>query len=195
MMMGECRPMSARISPRQCEVNRDRDLYLCGKCNGLENVAEEIFEEVGMPKKEEGAGRRGKHLLCKVPGCQKIRVRDGMCMAHFREAKRTSGKTTASAPPFEPRDPSVTYGATLAPVPVEDIHGSMTESRAPEALSTLLPPPEPSPPPRKGVFLDLTDFPELDAWLQKTCAGVDVSLAIIGLLEARMFGRLQPRAV
>ena len=192
MMMGECRPMSARISPRQCEINRDRDLYLCGNCDGLENVAEEIFEEVVMPKKEEGAGRRGTHLLYKVAGCQKIRVRDGMCMAHFREAKRTSGKATAPAPPFEPCDLSVTYGATSAPVPVEDIHGSMT-ARVPEALSTLLPPPEPSPPPRKGVFLDLTDFPDLDAWLQDMCATSEIPIAIIGLLEARRKGLLLPK--
>jgi hypothetical protein len=193
MMMGECRPMSARISPRQCAINRERDLYLCGKCGGLENVKEQIFEEVVMPKKEEGAGRRGKHLLCTVPGCEKIRVRDGMCMAHFREAQRTSGNAAVPAPSFAPCEPSVTLGATSTPIPVDDIYESMNESRVPEAISTLLPPPEPSPPPRKGVFIDLTDFPDLDAWLHDMCAISDIPIAIIGLLEARRKGLLLPK--
>lgn len=52
-------------------------------------------------------------------------------------------------------------------------------------LSILLPLPDSPPPPRTGVFLDLTDFPELHVWLQEMCADTDIPLAVIGLLEAR----------
>jgi hypothetical protein len=192
MMLGECRPMSARITPRQCAINQERDLYSCGKCVGLVNVRNESFKEVNMPKKEEGAGRRGKHLLCKVPGCDNIRVKNQMCMKHYKEClQQPSGEIApppAAPAPFTPCDISSTYGAT-APDSAEDISVAVPsilpeQTNSPGPLSALLPPPIPAEH-RPGFFLDLTAHPELHAWLRDLVKEADIPMAVIGLLEAR----------
>jgi len=168
--LGYCRPMSATISPRQCDVNRRRDCYLCQGCEGLENVQAVNFEEMVMstPAKEPAPARRGRHLLCKVPGCDKLRVTGGMCKAHYRQSQAAKG---APETPAKKRQPVTSPPAKAG------------------RLSALLAPPEP---PATGYFLDMQDFPELDAWLKEMVSAEDIPLAIIGLLEARRTGALKP---
>lgn len=174
--IGYCRPMSAKISPRQCKVNRDNDCYSCAKCRGLEDVqAVNLDEMVGkgnrdeetvMHKREEGAERRGRHLLCKVPGCDKLRVKDGMCRAHYRQSQAAKGEPMTTAKKQQPvTSPPAKAGR----------------------LSALLPPPEP---PATGYYLNLQEYPDLDAWLQEVCPD-DIPSLIIELLEACQHGRLR----
>ncbi|OPY14675.1 MAG: hypothetical protein A4E69_01058 [Syntrophus sp. PtaB.Bin138] len=168
--LGYCRPMSAKISPRQCQINRDKDCYSCLGCNGLEDVqgvnldemvgtARSQDEEMVMHKSEEGAERRGRHLLCKVPGCDKLRVKDGMCTAHYRQSQAAKG---APETPAKKRRPVTSPPAKAG------------------RLSALLPPPEP---PATGYYLNLQQYPDLDAWLQEVCPD-DIPGTIIELLEA-----------
>ncbi|MDD3293256.1 MAG: hypothetical protein PHG20_01040 [Geobacteraceae bacterium] len=174
--IGYCRPMSAKISPRQCKVNRDNDCYSCAKCRGLEDVQsvnlDEMVgkgnrdEETVMHKREEGAARRGRHLLCKVPGCDKLRVTGGMCRAHYRQSQAAKG---APETPAKKRQP-------VMPLPAKA-----------GRLSALLPPPEP---PAAGYYLNLQKYPDLDAWLQEVCPD-DIPSLIIELLEACQQGRLR----
>ncbi len=96
--MGYCRPMSAKISPRQCEINRRRERFPCQGCAGLEDVTVINLEEMVMSTatKESPPGRKGRHLLCSVPGCGKIRVKDGLCKAHYNEQRKAAALTVAA---------------------------------------------------------------------------------------------------
>lgn len=162
--LGYCRPMSATISPRQCDVNRRRDCYLCQGCDGLEDVQAVNLEEMVMHKQKEEVERRGRHLLCKVPGCDKLRVKDGMCKAHYREAQAAKATPKAKAEKRAVKPPAKAG-----------------------RLSALLPPPEP---PASGYFLNMQEYPDLDAWLQERCPD-DIPGAIIELLTACQRGLLR----
>lgn len=166
--LGYCRPMRAWISPRQCNVNRDKHCFSCSACAGLEDVKEINLEEMVMstPAKEPAPARKGRHLLCSVPGCEKIRARGKFCMAHYREAQAAKATPKAQA---EER--------AVTPPP----------AKAGGRLSALLPPPET---PARGYFLNMQEYPDLDAWLQERCPD-DIPGAIIELLSACQQGRLQ----
>ena len=165
--LGYCRPMSAWISPRQCNVNRDKHCFSCSACAGLEDVKEINLEEMVMstPAKEPAPARKGRHLLCSVPGCEKIRARGKFCMAHYREAQAaTKGQPKAKAEKRAVKPPAKAG-----------------------RLSALLPPSEP---PASGYFLNMQEYPDLDAWLQERCPD-DIPGTIIELLTACQRGLLR----
>lgn len=91
---------------------------------------------MSTPAKEPAPARRGRHLLCKVPGCDKLRVTGGMCKAHL--VGQSQAAKGAPETPAKKRQPVTSLPAKAG------------------RLSALLPPPEP---PATGYFLDMQDFP------------------------------------
>lgn len=166
--------MSARITVRQCQVNQARDMFSCGKCTGLVNVAE--------VKEEDVVSKRGTCAKCKRPDMSI--VARGLCGKCYAEEKEKG------FPPLD-ADSSVPEQAA-SPVTGERsdreaIHPLTKDDSGKLKItsSALLPPPVATTPKRPGIFLDLSNHPDLDAWLKETCEEDDIPLAIIGLLEYR----------
>lgn len=53
----DCAPLSARISQRQCAVNREREVTACGRCAGLGALVESV---TGKEETKKPWGRTGK---------------------------------------------------------------------------------------------------------------------------------------
>jgi hypothetical protein len=184
--LGECKPLNARISTRQCNINRERGLFSCSKCAGLVNAQLVDFKEESMVT--EPKPKRGNHYLCIVPGCTKVRVKGQMCMKHWRISQAAASKTAedvAIIPPasasFEPCDPALTMGATSAPLPHED---------KPASILSLIPTVStPTPPP--GIFIDFSGKEHLLQALQQDVGSDCLPQDILCLLELLYDGKLR----
>lgn len=52
LVLLDCRPLSARISARACEMNRKRGLIACERCDGLTGSGEtQVQQQQAVPKK------------------------------------------------------------------------------------------------------------------------------------------------
>lgn len=101
-----CERMNARISRRQCDVNRlgkkgergnprSHDVapcLSCAGCPGLGAATTIDVEEMAMSSK------------CKVKGCIKLaqHKKDGMCGVHFREKQEAMTATPKQSPTYTP---------------------------------------------------------------------------------------------
>lgn len=207
ILLQQCVPLSARITVRQCAINRKRGTYACNNCPGL---GDEIVELVQI-KEEVMAGP--KHPKCIVEGCQKIRVAkcDGMCSADFkkygsREAYYASVEkqkipatgeteqvpaTRGVSPISEVMDMVKRADQLIADQPLDKLESeaSETDSIPPRSSFLSLVSAIPAPIPPMSILVDFTGHEELFAAV--TANSEDISAGIIELVQLFMNDKLR----
>lgn len=173
-MLGECRPMSAKITERQCGINQERGLYLCGKCDGLVRLIEVDIEEDLVSK-------RGTCVKCKRPDL--MIVGQGLCGKCYTDRKKES-KSAIVQPEMSP--PENTDNAVAVPVRVPDEPAIAPDKTPRTLMSMITPPPDVK---TEGIFLDFTDQPNLLADLQ--AISDDVPGDILELCSMLVSGKLR----
>jgi hypothetical protein len=149
--MGDCRPMSARITERQCGINRARELFSCKHCFGLENITETAIEGEIVSKK-------GKCVKCKRPDMAIVAA--GLCGKCYLDRKKeieaaaASGSDANETPPAGNEEIISTPADHIVSVATETTAGSNPRS----LLSMITPPPTVK---FEGIFLDFSAHPGL----------------------------------
>jgi len=202
IFLHECKPLSARITVRQCIINRRKALYSCSNCPGLgEDIVEavQVKEDMVMAKKQ-------IHPKCIVAGCTKVRVAkcDGMCRADFKkygsreayyasvEMQETPGVAEAETIP----NAASPYASALKKFDQEYCSAKnilFTSDLPPKTslLSRVPLAPVPAPPEtRPGFYLDFTGREDLLYALQED-TGVDLPRDVVFLLGLLHEGKLQ----
>ena len=73
MELLNCKPLSARISRKQCEINKAKGTFACDVCNGIDTQ------------------------WCKIDGCLKDVVAKGMCKTHYNRSLLDRDRATKEA--------------------------------------------------------------------------------------------------
>lgn len=157
-----CLPLSARITKKQCEINRQSGHITCSTCPV---VGDEVIETVNV--KEGIVGHPG---FC---GCGKIKWRLGMCKKCYK-AKHGSDKyppDELAVPEMKPQEVEVILeGGQGKPLEYNEIEEldqlcKSEPENIPSGLDFLLPISTDEGPP--GVFLDFTGKVEVMHQLQE----------------------------
>jgi len=123
--MGDCRPMSARITERQCGINQERSLFSCGKCDGLVNVVDVAMGEVIV----------GVMAVCTRCKFEKEIVAKGLCRSCYdflANEKRKAARTAVHEKPVAGKlsEPAVPVGKP------HDKHAKVSEDVSCEPAAT-----------------------------------------------------------
>lgn len=86
-----CARMSARILPKQCDVNRGRKMLSCEGCSGPVGV-EPMVAHIVSGDKEKAVK---SYQQCIELGCTKFRVRHQRCTVHANEFEALSRQPSA----------------------------------------------------------------------------------------------------
>lgn len=170
MMMGECRPMSARITERQCGINRERGLFSCGRCDGLMGMADIDIEE----------GLMGKVGTCKNCKKDKAIIARDLCRSCYDTLRHKGELQTVTAEPEQ--IPVVSTDKAIHP-PVQPL----PEKDAPRSLLSMITPPLAVK--TEGFFLDFSNHPGLLVDLE--AISDDVTGDILELCSMLVSGKLR----
>jgi hypothetical protein len=143
--MGDCRPMSARITERQCGINRARELFSCKHCFGLENITETAIEGEIVSKK-------GKCVKCKRPDMAIVAA--GLCGKCYLDRKKEIEAAAASGSDANETPPA--GNEEIISTPADHIVSVATETTAgsnPRSLLSMI-----TPPPNSKIRRNLSRF-------------------------------------
>ncbi|RQW89914.1 MAG: hypothetical protein EHM79_02080 [Geobacter sp.] len=184
LALHDCTPMHARITLRQCAVNRENEHILCLGCEGLKGEkGEVIVGVVGICEK----CKKNKEIIAK--GLCRI------CYDALRQAKKNAARRRVRETPFveEMSELPESTGNTFADLaesydgldyhPVDrPAHTRSTRS----LLSMITPPPEVK---TEGIFLDFSARPGLLVDLE--AISDDVPGDILELCSMLVSGKLR----